>query len=86
MVAITYAVTFMFLVWWSAWSVNRIDELRRQAEEAKKLSEVNYGITLASIGDAVIATDERGKNYHDEQGSGNAYGMEPAGGRFQTYP
>ncbi|HET6555827.1 MAG TPA: PAS domain S-box protein [Prolixibacteraceae bacterium] len=56
--AITYTLSFLFLVGWSAWSVNRLDESRRKAEEDKKQSDQNYAITLASIGDAVIATDE----------------------------
>lgn len=58
--AITYTLTFLILVGWSAWEVNRIDESRRKAEEEKKRSDQNYAITLASIGDAVIATDENG--------------------------
>lgn len=59
LVGITYTISFLLLVWLSAWSVNRIDETRRKAEEEKKLIEQNYALTLASIGDAVIATDEK---------------------------
>jgi PAS domain S-box-containing protein len=54
LVAMTYTVCFVFLVWWSAASVNRKDKALQESEE-------RFATTLASIGDAVIATDQEGR-------------------------
>lgn len=54
LVALTYVFCFVWLVWITAGSVNRRDEAHRASEE-------RFFTTLASIGDAVIATCENGK-------------------------
>ena len=61
LVALIYTVCFLLLVWLSARSVNRIDEKRQKSVEAQLLLEHRFATTLASIGDAVIATDTEGK-------------------------
>jgi PAS domain S-box-containing protein len=60
LVAITYTVCLFLLVWLSAWSVIRIDEKRRRSVEAHRALERRFATTLSSIGDAVIATDNKG--------------------------
>lgn len=60
LVALTYTVCFLLLVWLSARSVNHIDDKRRESEDAQKLIEQRFATTLSSIGDGVIATDVEG--------------------------
>ena len=54
------AVLSVALIWWTAAAVARADLQRRAAEDAAREREADLAITLDSIGDAVIATDERG--------------------------
>ena len=54
LVAITYTICLISLVWLTAISVNKKDAALRASEQ-------RYSTTLASIGDAVIATDVEGK-------------------------
>jgi PAS domain S-box-containing protein len=61
LVALTYTVSFLLLVWFSARSVNLIDEQRQKSVEEQLILQSRFGTTLASIGDAVIATDLEGK-------------------------
>jgi two-component system, cell cycle sensor histidine kinase and response regulator CckA len=60
LVAVTYAVSFLVLVWWGASAVNRTDRRRREFEEALRENERRWATTLASIGDGVVATDAAG--------------------------
>jgi PAS domain S-box-containing protein len=48
------------LALWSACALQRADRARRRAERAVRASQEDLAITLDSIGDAVIATDEGG--------------------------
>jgi len=57
LVAMTYIVSFMLLLWFNARSANRIDDKRRKSEDAERLIEQRFATTLSSIGDAVISTD-----------------------------
>ncbi len=41
--------------------MDRSEEIRKQAEEALRMSEERHRITLMSVGDGVIATDDQGK-------------------------
>jgi len=55
------SVLFIALIWWTAATVVRADTRRRAAEDATREREADLAITLNSIGDAVIATDQRGR-------------------------
>lgn len=61
MLVASNSVIFVGLTWWTAAAILRSDRLRRVAEQAVRESEAYLSITLDSIGDAVIATDERGR-------------------------
>ena len=61
MVAVTYMVSLLLLIWFAARSVNKTDESRKENEEARKKAEKQLAITLESIGDAVISTNSSGK-------------------------
>jgi PAS domain S-box-containing protein len=54
-------VVFISLIWWTAAAIARTDRKRSAAEDAVRESEADLAITLESIGDAVIATDEVGR-------------------------
>jgi PAS domain S-box-containing protein len=49
------------VVWWNAREIERIDEGRGEVEEALRAEREWFRTTLASIGDAVIAADDRGR-------------------------
>ncbi len=51
---------FSLLIWCNAKVLQRVDAERRLAEEKLRRSEESLGVTLYSIGDAVLATDTRG--------------------------
>jgi PAS domain S-box-containing protein len=55
------AAVFVALIWWTAAALARGDARRGAAENAVRESERSLAITLASIADAVIATDESGR-------------------------
>ena len=50
---------------------------RKRAEKALRESEQRYATTLASIGDAVIATDVEGKCHLHEQSGGRIDRLDP---------
>ncbi len=49
------------VVWWNARAIQRVDEDRTGVEETLRAQREWFRTTLASIGDAVIAADERGR-------------------------
>ena len=51
--AIVYTLSFLFLVWLSAWLVNRIDQSRRSAEEALRESEARLMALVTATSDVV---------------------------------
>jgi two-component system cell cycle sensor histidine kinase/response regulator CckA len=51
---------FSVLDFWTARALHGLDAVRRRAEAQVRASEESLAITLQSIGDAVIATDDRG--------------------------
>jgi PAS domain S-box-containing protein len=53
LVAITYTLAFLFLVGWSAWSVNRIDESIRKAQDALVESEARLNALITATSDGV---------------------------------
>ncbi|HKE14268.1 MAG TPA: PAS domain S-box protein, partial [Kofleriaceae bacterium] len=54
-------IFFTGLVLWIARALHRADGARRRAEHAVRAREADLAITLDSIGEAVIATDRRGR-------------------------
>ena len=61
LVALAYTFCLLGLIWTTARSVNETDDRRRRADDALRESEKRWATTIASIGDAVIATDVEGK-------------------------
>jgi PAS domain S-box-containing protein len=61
MLVASNTVVFVALIWWTAAAIARADRARRAAADAVRESEADLAITLESIGDAVIATDELGR-------------------------
>lgn len=61
MLVTAHATIFVGIIWRTAAAVRRGDELRRAAVKAGQEREAHLAITLASIGDGVIATDEHGR-------------------------
>ena len=57
----TNSTIFVALIWWTGAALLRSDERRRAAEAAVRDREAYLAITLASIGDGVISTDEAGR-------------------------
>jgi PAS domain S-box-containing protein len=60
-VAITYTVCLVTIVWLTARSLDRTDEMRKAAERELGMSQRRLATTLASIGDAVMAADRDGR-------------------------
>jgi len=54
-------VVLVGLILWTAAALSRSDLQRRGAADVIRKSEAHLGVTLASIGDAVIATDMQGR-------------------------
>jgi PAS domain S-box-containing protein len=54
-------IFFTGMVLWIARALHRADVARRRAEQAVRAREADLAITLDSIGEAVIATDRRGR-------------------------
>lgn len=52
---------FTLMIWWISLQLHRSDAIRREAEMALRRSEESLGVTLHSIGDAVLATDTEGR-------------------------
>ena len=52
---------FTLVIWWISVLLHRSDAVRQQAERALRRSEESLGVTLHSIGDAVLATDTQGR-------------------------
>jgi PAS domain S-box-containing protein len=61
LVVLSAVVTGGAVVWWNAREVQRMDEGRSAVEEALRAEREWFRTTLGSIGDAVIAADERGR-------------------------
>lgn len=53
LVAITYTITYLLLVWWSGLYVNRIDKKRRQAHDALIESEARLNALITATSDGV---------------------------------
>jgi PAS domain S-box-containing protein len=52
---------FVILIWWTAAAMSHADRQRRATEHDLREREAHLAITLDSIGDAVIATDQVGR-------------------------
>ncbi|MGA3282644.1 MAG: PAS domain S-box protein [Smithella sp.] len=61
LVAVTYAICFFWLVWFNARSVNRTDQIRRQAQEALHESEVRYRLLFAQAAVGIKRMDVQGR-------------------------
>jgi PAS domain S-box-containing protein len=61
LVAVTYAICFLGLVWFNARSVNRTDQIRRQAQEALHESEVRYRLLFAQAAVGIKRMDVQGR-------------------------
>jgi len=57
----TSVVILSFLIWRNAGALRRVDEKRQLAEAELRRSKEHLGVTLQSIGDAVLATDRAGR-------------------------
>ncbi len=60
LVVLSAVVTGAAVVWWNARELQRMDEGRTAVEEALRAEREWFRTTLGSIGDAVIAADDRG--------------------------
>jgi PAS domain-containing protein len=54
-------VILSLLIWRNAGALQRVDERRQAAEAELRRSKEHLGVTLQSIGDAVLATDRAGR-------------------------
>ncbi|HSS02934.1 MAG TPA: ATP-binding protein [Kofleriaceae bacterium] len=61
MLVVANTVSFLWLILGTATALARAERERRAAEDAARDGEASLAITLDSIGDAVIATDVRGR-------------------------
>ncbi|HYK89754.1 MAG TPA: ATP-binding protein, partial [Acidobacteriota bacterium] len=61
MVAVTYTVCFLGLVWLSAHSVNRTDRRRRQAEETLRESEERFRLLFEQAAVGINRLDQEGR-------------------------
>jgi PAS domain S-box-containing protein len=61
LVAVTYAICFLGLVWFNARSVNRTDQIRRQAQEALRESEVRYRLLFEQAAVGIKRMDVEGR-------------------------
>ena len=61
LVAVTYAICFLGLVWFNARSINRTDQIRRQAQEALHESEVRYRLLFAQAAVGIKRMDVQGR-------------------------
>jgi PAS domain S-box-containing protein len=61
LVVLSAIVTGAAVVWWNASQIQRMDESRTVMEEALRAEREWFRTTLGSIGDAVIAADDRGR-------------------------
>ena len=61
LVAVTYAICFFWLLWFNARSVNRMDQIRRQAQEALRESEVRYRLLFAQAAVGIKRMDVEGR-------------------------
>jgi PAS domain S-box-containing protein len=61
LVVLSAVVTGSAVVWWNARAIQRVDEGRTTMEETLRAEREWFRTTLASIGDAVIAADDRGR-------------------------
>jgi len=62
LVAITYVMCFLVLVWLSARSINNSDKKRQKLQNNLLEIQQQLATTLTSIGDAVISTDIKGNS------------------------
>jgi PAS domain S-box-containing protein len=60
-VAVTYTVCFLGLVWFNARSVNRTDQNRRQAQEALRESEERFRLLFAQAAVGIKRMDTQGR-------------------------
>ncbi|HUK66568.1 MAG TPA: ATP-binding protein [Anaeromyxobacteraceae bacterium] len=61
LVVLSAVVLGAAVVWWNARALQRVDEVRTSVEETLRAEREWFRTTLASIGDAVIAADDRGR-------------------------